>query len=141
MRDFQFSWTKENFNELVEKTFDFLAILLCIYKWPDVTNNFKNEDNKQNATYYLEKNIKKPSNVLALQLTSAEWIIYSKHLISCSYKIYTHITIYLPESTGYISKKISKDCLLLFENLTLRLLSDWLDNSASSLLVFVQIST
>lgn len=88
---------------LLKKTFDFLAILHCIYKCPNVTNNFKNKDNKQNATYYLEKNIKKPSNVLALQLTSAEWIIYSKHLISCSYKIHKHITIYFIESTGCIS--------------------------------------
>lgn len=31
--------------------------------------------------------------------------------------------------------------MLVFENLTLRLLGDWLDNSASSLLLFVQIST
>lgn len=38
-------------------------------------------------------------------------------------------------------KKISKDQLLVFENLTLRLLCDWLDKSVSSLLVFVQIGT
>lgn len=37
--------------------------------------------------------------------------------------------------------KISKDQLLVFENLALRLLCDWLDKSVSSLLVFVQIST